>query len=138
MGATKQGSAARAKTVLPCHPTSVPAARRFVRSALRRIGGTQHLDVAVLLTSELATNAVLHARSDFELRVSADRDSVRVETTDESPSPPIIRGTSAETPGGNGMVLVSRLASTWGYQPTEDGKVVWFELGPANGSGRER
>lgn len=135
MSATTQESPARATTVLPCDPTSVPAARRFVRSALREFGGAAQAEVAVLLTSELATNAILHAHSQFELRVRAEGASVRVEATDASPAPPVVRSTSAETPGGNGMVLVSRLAEAWGYQPTNGGKVVWFELSAAGGNG---
>ncbi len=118
-------------------PASVGAARRFVRQTLEswHLDGT--LDAAVLLTSELATNAVLHARSGFAVLVRQLDDQVRVEVLDSSPVPPRRRHNSAMAATGRGMGLVETLSTAWGVTPADqlDGfaKGVWFTL-PVDGA----
>jgi hypothetical protein len=106
---------------------SVPAARRFVRTQLG--GSTHDIDTAVLLVSELVTNAVLHARSAFTVRVEQLAEVVRVEVGDSSPIPPRMHTYSAMSATGRGLRLVERLARAWGVVPTPEGKRVWFEVG---------
>lgn len=107
------------------HPTSVRAAREFVASTLRDWGWTEHVATAVLLTSELVTNAIVHAQSDVGVTLRGEP-YLRVEVSDEGVAPvrPDPRG------GGRGLWLVEALAAVWGVRPEERGKTVWFELGP--------
>ena len=108
---------------LNAHPTSSRAAREFVASTLEDWGWTEHVATAVLLTSELVTNAVIHAESDIAVTVRGEQ-SLRVEVSDESPEQvsPVRLG------DGRGLRLVDALAASWGVSPQRRGKVVWFEL----------
>jgi anti-sigma regulatory factor (Ser/Thr protein kinase) len=102
------------------------AARSFVRRALDASGVSA--DLAVLLISELATNAVLHARTDFVVSVDIDERSVRVEVHDANERPPVIGHTPAEATSGRGLHLVQSLSSSWGVEGRPEGKTVWFEV----------
>jgi anti-sigma regulatory factor (Ser/Thr protein kinase) len=108
---------------LTATPDSVPMARRFVADRVRRcpVGVASN---CLLLASELATNCVLHARTDYVVRVVVDDDHVRVEVADSEPDMP-----RREAPG-NGLRMVESLATAWGIDPCAEGqgKVVWFEL----------
>lgn len=88
------------------------------------------LDTALLLVSEVVTNAVVHGRGRAVLDVHLAPSGLRVGVTDDSPAAPEVQhleGTLAE--GGRGMLLVEELAARWGVDPTPDGgKRVWFEL----------
>jgi anti-sigma regulatory factor (Ser/Thr protein kinase) len=86
-------------------------------------------DVAILLTSELVTNAVLHGEPPFTLTVLGQATGLRVEVADASPSPPRPRQHVVGDIGGRGLALVGDLASDWGaISVPDDGKVVWFTL----------
>lgn len=108
---------------------SVPAARRF---ATDQIDSPEDAWLVGLLVSELATNAVEHAHTDFEVRLEVrlddDGQRVRVEVTDGVARRPLLRRPRADAPGGRGMVIVDELARRWGVEPTGGGKVVWFEV----------
>jgi anti-sigma regulatory factor (Ser/Thr protein kinase) len=88
-----------------------------------------------LLTTELVTNAVLHAgagESDaIELRVAAGADALRVSVTDpgRAADTPHVEELDLETPGGMGLYLVEQLSSRWGVECL-GGRAhrVWFEL----------
>lgn len=113
----------------PPRPDSVRAARRFVRTALE---GTPDpvVDTAELLLGELATNAVLHAGTEFEVSVSATDGRVRVQVGDRQPDrPPLPPGTCAGAGTGLGLVMVEELASRYGVRSGEEHKTVWFDLG---------
>jgi anti-sigma regulatory factor (Ser/Thr protein kinase) len=69
---------------LPADPSSVREARRFVTRVLTDWGLLDAVEVVTLLVSELATNAVLHARTAYAVVVSADRDDLTVEVLDAS------------------------------------------------------
>ena len=91
----------------------------------------QHVrDVAVLLTSELVTNVVLHARTDYELRVAARGDCLRIEVCDLDGQPATPRDAAPDEPSGRGLGLLAALSGHWGMTPAGlgTGKVVWFEL----------
>jgi len=119
------------RAVLEAVPEQVAEARRLVADYLREHGDDDG-DVAVLLTSELVTNAILHGRAPLELRASAVGSALRVEIHDQDPTrPPVLRHDADLTEvGGRGLQLVDTLADRWGWaaDPTGDGKVVWFEL----------
>jgi anti-sigma regulatory factor (Ser/Thr protein kinase) len=118
-----------AETVFPAVPESVAAARRFTRAALGRHGvGSEVVDTASLLVSELATNAIVHATSDIRLRVQVSED-IRVEVSDASSAVPVLTTGGSERESGRGLALVANLADAWDWSPRERGKVVWFALG---------
>jgi anti-sigma regulatory factor (Ser/Thr protein kinase) len=105
--------------------SSIRAARRFVA---RELDGVADVDVVVLLVSELATNAVCHAGSDFTVRLHIHPSSVTVDVEDQSPIPPRVRDVDHDTTSGRGLRLVEELASDWGIEALTQGKRVWFEL----------
>jgi anti-sigma regulatory factor (Ser/Thr protein kinase) len=113
---------------LPAEPASIARARRFVRGALHALSAQPVVDDAVLLISELATNAVLHARTAFTVEVSSSPERVRICVADSSPLPPRTRSYGLESTTGRGLRLVESLSTAWGVQPLAAGKTVWVEL----------
>lgn len=108
-------------------PASPGDARRFVGSVLDR-HGVDSLD-ARLLTSELATNAVRHARTDFTVRVALWDGRLRVEVRDSNTRLPRTEsGLPGDATSGRGLSLVDVIAPAWGVEALEEGKSVWFEL----------
>jgi hypothetical protein len=87
---------------------------------------------AGLVTSELASNAVRHAATPFEVLVDLARGCVRIEVRDGSDRLPRQEDTSGGATG-RGLMVVDRIASAWGSAPTGRGKVVWAEL-PVGGA----
>ncbi|MER7729094.1 SpoIIE family protein phosphatase [Streptomyces sp. NPDC096323] len=115
-------------------PRSVAETRRFVRSALDGVA-SDVVETAQLLTSELVTNAVLHARTEVEVSVRVDGGTVRVGVGDRRPDRPVVAYAYPPYAGtGQGLVLVGLLASRHGVDVVEDTKTVWFELVPAETS----
>jgi anti-sigma regulatory factor (Ser/Thr protein kinase) len=118
----------------PCEPRSVTAARDFVRASLR--GRPQELvEAAELMASELATNCVRHARTDFELAVFSGND-VRVEVRDTGGGTPRPRSPEPRDPSGRGLRIVEAMSDAWGVIGGAEGKIVWFTLS-ADGAGAE-
>jgi anti-sigma regulatory factor (Ser/Thr protein kinase) len=110
---------------------SARRARRAVEECLNDESPAEVTQNAVLLTSELVTNAVTHALSAGELVAFYDRLSgwLRVEVRDNSPVLPQIQdGFTVGCVGGLGLCVVDTLATSWGATPTTTGKTVWFEL----------
>jgi len=86
--------------------------------------------LAALLVSELTTNVIRHAHTPFSLCADRSPSGVRVEVADDSPSPPVVLHPGSSDESGRGVLLVSKLADSWGIDQTPgDGKTVWFELG---------
>lgn len=109
-------------------PMSVTDARRLVETTLDGCPSSLVGD-AVLLTSELVTNAVRHARTPFEVEVVCDG-AVRVVVRDGSAEPPMVQHPEPDELGGRGLLLVEALATRWGFEANGQGKTVWFELDP--------
>jgi anti-sigma regulatory factor (Ser/Thr protein kinase) len=118
-------------------PESVGEARRLVRAALEARGADVDADVAVLLTSEVVSNALLHARSPMILSINVARNAIRVAVHDASPASPQLRDYSPNAATGRGLHLVESLASHWGLDLADNGagKWVWFELVHGKGAG---
>ncbi|WP_443046698.1 ATP-binding protein [Streptomyces sp. NBC_00247] len=121
---------------LPALRTSVRSARDTVRDRLRlwEVPGDTCCD-AVLLVSELTTNAVLHTDSGHVmcgLALTGDERRLRIELHDESSTPvrPSERHAGPGEEGGRGLLLVQQLADSWGSARSTRGvgKVVWAEL----------
>ena len=138
-------------------PAAVAAARKFVRDTLcswldtapgaeERHGGL--VDDAVLLTSELVTNAVVHAGTQVQVTCKLAAGAVEVVVRDSHPArmvpgPAPDDTAAAERTGGRGLLLPSALAAAWGVSYGTDAKAVWFRMGlpgasdgaPAAGTG---
>jgi anti-sigma regulatory factor (Ser/Thr protein kinase) len=100
-----------------------------VQQALEGRHGAGAVQQAILLTSELVTNAIVHAGSSIELVVRAHAAVVRVEVIDGDPRPPLRRVLEGDTNSGRGLNLVEALATVWGVDHVPgDGKRVWFEV----------
>jgi anti-sigma regulatory factor (Ser/Thr protein kinase) len=110
----------------PRGPLAPAAARHFVADALRRWGHGGLVGDASVVTSELVTNAVLHAGSDTVVTVSSAGDTVRVAVKDNSRVAPAY--STPEIAGGRGLHLVAALSSQWSTELVGDGKVVWSQF----------
>lgn len=108
---------------------SVPAARRFVVSALDEWNLLGIAHVALLLTSELATNALIHAGTEFHVTAAYHEDRcLRVEVLDGDTKLPSRAVIPVDASSGRGLNVVRALARSWGAETRPEGKVVWFEL----------
>jgi anti-sigma regulatory factor (Ser/Thr protein kinase) len=108
-------------------PDHVADARRFVVGVLHSRG----LDVAdaQLAVSELATNAVLHARSAFTVTVTGLAERIRVDVSDHNPRLPSLVAVPSDAHSGRGLMLVQMVSLAWGVESHgEDGKTIWFEV----------
>ncbi len=109
-------------------------ARRIVESTLAGWGDdAAAVPVAVLLTSEVVTNAVVHASPHATdgrvgLMVEGDGEWARVEVTDGYSGLPVAHGGEVGRTSGRGVQLLDRLAARWGVRPDGKGKTVWFEI----------
>jgi anti-sigma regulatory factor (Ser/Thr protein kinase)/GAF domain-containing protein len=108
-------------------PTAPGVMRQTVRRTLHDWGLSACSDVAELLVSELATNAVRYASRPIELRLMRT-DVLLCEIKDDDHHLPVLRSASETDEFGRGLKLVSSLARRWGANRTSDGKVVWFDL----------
>ena len=123
-----------ASTTLPPEPTSSRACRRFLVAALEEWQADQFADDAVLLLSELVTNAVLHAGTEIEVHIELDGDVLRVEVRDGDPRLPSVRRYSMLSGTGRGLALVAQTARAWDAEALPaGGKRVWFELDSSDG-----
>lgn len=131
------------RLTLAAVPSAACCARAFTTTILRWWGATQVLDDALLVVSELVTNAVTATGPDtpdpkwsdvkaehvlgVQLRVVDMH--LYVEVWDRSTEVPKIREQAAEAEGGRGLLLVEALAKNWGtFRPPAGGKIVWVEL----------
>jgi anti-sigma regulatory factor (Ser/Thr protein kinase) len=110
---------------------SVRASRKFVVAALRRLEAADHLvHDANVIVSELATNAVRHARSPFRVSVDESPGLVCISVQDVGDGhaglPTIAPDDHAIE--GRGIAIIDALADSWGYDVREDGTVVWAQL----------
>ena len=85
-------------------------------------------ETSALLTSEVVTNAVLHARTPVALVVQRLGEGVSIEVTDGSRRQPRARRATADATTGRGMALLEQLASTWEVKVHRDGKTVQFTV----------
>jgi anti-sigma regulatory factor (Ser/Thr protein kinase) len=117
--------------VVPSRPAAFAEARRFVRETAAT-APRQVLDDAMLLTSELVTNAVRHggpsSEDTVELTVSIDARELRVSVRDRGPGFDPDRLPEPTDNGGWGLDLVRSLSSRWGVDPSDDGTDVWFAI----------
>lgn len=104
-------------------------ARDFLRTHLEQLAVPDPpLETAILLTSELVSNALLHARTSVDLRLIRAAACVRIEVHDGNSRRPVASATPADATSGRGLMLVQALSGAWGVDGTAEGKRVWFEL----------
>jgi serine phosphatase RsbU (regulator of sigma subunit)/anti-sigma regulatory factor (Ser/Thr protein kinase) len=110
---------------------SIAAARRFVRRVLASWAVDELMDDALVLVSELATNAVVHAGTPFGVTCTDLGDGVRLEVRDRYPArglPAVLPAVDQTRPTGRGLLLCASLSSAWGVEYTRTAKTVWCRL----------
>lgn len=122
------GTRSESRATFPRAPESARRARRFVADALAGAGRSEAAEVAVLLVSELVSNAVLHGGGEIEVVVRVLSERLAVEVHDQGGGRPIRRRCSTMSETGRGLLLVEKLARDWGTVVADNGKFVWFEL----------
>ncbi len=119
----------------PAESNSVRGARDFARNVISNLG--QDMPDAILLTSELVSNAVEHASTEIEIVVCVDDETLRVEVHDGftmTEAFRVITETEVQTVDsrarqGRGLVMVRGIATRFGVlDKGEGGKAVWFEM----------
>ena len=108
--------------------TAVSAARCFVADTLHSWGLDLLVGDGTTVVSELVTNAIMHAESDFAVSLSSHGDAVRLSVRDHSPVVPVMRTPLPTAISGRGLRMVTALSRHWGTDLVGDGKVVWAEL----------
>jgi GAF domain-containing protein/anti-sigma regulatory factor (Ser/Thr protein kinase) len=106
---------------------STPVARHWVAAHLRDVPA-EVVECAGLLTSELVTNAVLHAGTPLCVTLNILPDRIRVDVADGNPSFPSLKDYGRDAATGRGLTLFNTLSSNWGVEAAGGGKIVWFEL----------
>ena len=106
---------------LPPAATSPRMARTWAREVLS-LDKAVDVDSIALVVSELTTNAVVHARTELNVRITAGAGSVRVEVEDGSLQPP------ERSAHGMGLRVADDVGSAWGWHPVATGKIVWVEV----------
>jgi anti-sigma regulatory factor (Ser/Thr protein kinase) len=117
-------------------PAAPAEARRRVRDAIRSWRVPVDLDAALLLTSELVTNAIRHEAGQeagqgaqaVMLAIASSRGRLRVDVHDTSRSLPAVAEVPADAETGRGLLLVETLSDEWGFYRTPAGKAVYFTL----------
>lgn len=109
-------------------PRAASEARHFVFDAVSPLVGEEVAEMAMLLTSELVTNVIVHARTPMRLDVDLTDEALRVAVVDAVPRQPALRRAHDARLTGRGMNLVEALSAQWGVEPSPPGKKVWFEL----------
>jgi len=108
-------------------PTSVPAARHLMQELSPWLSPDTMQDAQVIV-SELASNAVVHAHTPFEVCVRL-QPTFRLDVCDSSPAMPKLREPRSDECGGRGLLIVDACAQRWGADLVDGGKIVWADLG---------
>lgn len=118
----------RAHLCLPADPRSPAAARRLVAAHCAARGLDALVDRAMVVASELISNAVQHAGTDVDIATVAVAGALRISVRDRaagSPRPAVSTEPGPIIEGGRGLPIVAALAADWGFFPFGDGKTVW-------------
>ncbi|HEY6494355.1 MAG TPA: ATP-binding protein [Trebonia sp.] len=125
-------SARQCRIPLMADLTAAAAARSVVEDAIRTWRVPVDAEVAILLTSELVTNAVTHgtptAGTFVLLAIACDAAGLRVDVHDGSGDLPVLDSAPTEAETGRGLLLVTSLSAEWGFYATPAGKAVYFTL----------
>jgi len=112
---------------LRSNPASPNLARRAVAAALTGHSGLV-IEQAVLMTSELVSNAVVHGAEPITLDIAVGTGLLTVSVDDAGTGGPLwMRPTEVDV-HGRGVRIVDSLSYAWGVEPLTGGKRVWFSL----------
>jgi len=114
---------------------SVPNARAFVQSQLEEWDAPGLVWAATTIVSELTTNAVLHARTEFSVELELAGGRLQLRVRDSSATIPVRRHYDEDAATGRGIALIEALTTDWGVTPTDAGKVIWCFVTPETGDG---
>lgn len=115
--------------VLDPDPAAVRRARRFVSEQCEAASVPEDpRDTAVLLASELVTNAFSHGRSEARLEVRVIDGVVRIEVGDDNSRHPLEQNEDSDALDGRGLAILAALSQAWGVRDEAMGKVVWFDV----------
>ncbi|HVB07018.1 MAG TPA: ATP-binding protein [Acidimicrobiales bacterium] len=109
---------------------SVPRARHFAEKSLVGLPEA-FVGLVALMVSELATNALRHGATPFDVRIDAADDGVAVEVSDNGTGGAVRRSPVSSDPTGRGLQVVDALADEWGVRPAAIPgwrNTVWFSL----------
>ncbi|MFJ3513961.1 SpoIIE family protein phosphatase [Streptomyces sp. NPDC090131] len=110
-------------------PNAVLHARRFTARTLRSWGVAEEIDAALLVVSELVTNAIAHTQGEVGMDLTLSADRLRIAVNDASPRSPVKPvWVSWESTGGRGLLIVEATTAAWGSVPLSGGKQVWAEI----------
>lgn len=108
-------------------------ARQFVSRRLSEWGVNRRtIEDAVLLATELVTNAVVHARTPMRLDVALDDGVVRVAVSDSDAGRPVLQEQNDKASTGRGLFMVDQVANDWSVVYGTGTKTVMFSLAPAH------
>ena len=110
-------------------PRSVAAARHWVGARLADVAAPL-LGQVELMVSELASNAISHARSAFTVRIERAGHHTRISVADAGEGVPRVQAPNMSALHGRGLLIVDALAAQWGvdYLRDHSGKIVWFTV----------
>jgi anti-sigma regulatory factor (Ser/Thr protein kinase) len=118
------------RRTFPGRPDQVALAREFTR---RTLGPCPVIEEAVLLVSELVTNALQHTATGFggrfDITILGGETSLTIAVTDDgSDTVPMYGALDPEAEAGRGLGLVELISARWGHCGGRNGRTVWFEL----------
>lgn len=123
---------------LEAEPRAARSARAFVRESVR-VDDEDFMTDVVLLTSELVTNAIIHARTPIEIGVIHSGDDVLVAVGDRNLARPEQQPYSVGRTSGRGLRILEAFTDDWGVTTHDRGKSVWFTIRRKSGTtGRGR
>ena len=108
--------------------TDVVRGRSLVAEECLRLGCGDVVEAAMLVVSELVTNALLHGGGSCELAVRMIGSVLRIEVADDAARSPDLLAADKDSESGRGLLIISSLAEAWGVDARSKGKVVWAEL----------
>ncbi|AVT40434.1 SpoIIE family protein phosphatase [Plantactinospora sp. BB1] len=126
---------------VPAEPTAPGRVRHWMAGQLNQWGvPEQVVGAAVLCTSELTTNALLHAGTAARVEIDLSPERLLVSVADSGTRGAVTRArTEKLSSRGRGLGLIEQLSDAWGTDPTVRGSTVWFEMMiPATGGTEER
>jgi anti-sigma regulatory factor (Ser/Thr protein kinase) len=115
---------------VPTNATAPAVARTYLTEHAAWLSAGQ-LDDALLLVTELVTNAIRYGEPDITLQLRAQPPEVGIGVHDRGRAMPHMADPAANEPGGRGLIIVDAVAQQWGVTPAQPppGKTVWFTLG---------
>jgi anti-sigma regulatory factor (Ser/Thr protein kinase) len=118
--------------VFPRQVESVAGARAWMSMFLDEQHASAELrGDAVLVMSELVTNALRHGLGDIVARTSLTAGVLHLSVTDSGRELPQLREVEVGRVGGVGLHIVETLSARWGISAFPGGKIVWAMMPPA-------